>query len=329
MKNAGPLQKLLHLANAREALASGDLQQALNEADAAIAADSAFGVARTLRADIIARMNLSVATESAPSVAVATPTVVPVVAPAVVPSIAPAVVPAAVAEPPIPVGASAAPVSATARRRPVAPRKSKGIPLALGMLVIVLGVGVALFASGLLFRTSTRARANAVEATASMPSPTQAADVVLPPSPAAAVPAAPKPAVAELREAVPTSAIEWASPRLAHLNVRPRWRASALHVEDAALLRDLGQGLGELWVGKLTGNEDAIFVGGSIDEHDWVKLRGSIKPTGVVWRIYSNRSGSADVPLTAAAAAGFSRVKKVRYSADYSGEQFALMRSAR
>src|SRR3982751_4980390 len=67
--SAGPLQKLLHLANAREALASGDPAQALNEVDAALAADASFAAAHTLRADIMARMSAAAAPASVASVA--------------------------------------------------------------------------------------------------------------------------------------------------------------------------------------------------------------------------------------------------------------------
>ncbi|HUK34924.1 MAG TPA: hypothetical protein VLV86_13465 [Vicinamibacterales bacterium] len=133
-------------------------------------------------------------------------------------------------------------------------------------------------------------------------------------------------------EAPPHSGdIEWVSRRLTQLNVRPRWRASALHVEDAALLRDLSEGISELWVGKLSGNEDAIFVGGRVDGNDWRKLHASIKPTGVVWRIYPHRSTQiADASLaTAAAAAGFVQGTRIRYSSDYIAEQFTPRRKAR
>ena len=316
MKRAGPLQKLLHLANAREALASGDLQQALSEVDAAIAGDPAFGVARTLQAEIVARMNAGVAREESPAIVIAAPMPAALVSS-----------PTVAITPSVPVRAPSIAAKPPSRRRPPT-AKTTGIPIALGVLVIVGGVGVALIASGLMFRESTAAPARVVGAP--MPAPARAFDVVLPPSPrAAAAPTPVPPAVADASETPRANAIEWASSRLTHLNVRPRSRASALHVEDVALLRDLGQGIGELWVGKLTGNEDVVFVGGSIDDHDWMTLRGSIKPTGVVWRIYSNRSASADAPENAALAAGFSRVKKVRYSADYSAEQFALRRSAR
>src|SRR5579872_6960573 len=37
----------------------------------------------------------------------------------------------------------------------------------------------------------------------------------------------------------------WMSPRLSRLDVRSHWRASAIHVDDAALLRDLEEGVSE------------------------------------------------------------------------------------
>jgi hypothetical protein len=65
----------------------------------------------------------------------------------------------------------------------------------------------------------------------------------------AAAPAAPKtPPAVPLPKVTPASATdveatEWASARLTRLNVRPRWRASSMHVDDAALIRDLGEGI--------------------------------------------------------------------------------------
>jgi hypothetical protein len=142
------------------------------------------------------------------------------------------------------------------------------------------------------------------------------------PSADAAKPAfvAPSPRPVAAAAALRVEPTEWVSPRLTHLNVQPRWRASAMYVEDTALLRDL-EGISELWVGKLRGNEDAIFVGGTVDAAGWKKLRASIKPTGVVWRIYPNRS----VPSANASSAtpeGFVRGTRVRYSPDYVADQF-------
>jgi hypothetical protein len=129
--------------------------------------------------------------------------------------------------------------------------------------------------------------------------------------------------------ATDAEATEWISHRLTHLRVRPHWRASALRVDDAALLRDLGEAISELWVGRLTGNEDAIFIGASVDGNGWRKVRASINPKGVVWLVYRRRSESrVDVGATAVAA-GFERGPSVRYSDDYVAEQFKPRRKAR
>ena len=299
---AGSLQKLLHLANAREALSSGDLPQALSEVDAAVAADATFVAAQSLRREIVARMQVV-------SRAVTAPPTVPRVREATVMSAPP-----------------------TPHRQPRSPWMARArAGLAIGTLLATGVVAVVLLRSGGTARrveTSSNASPQVSRATVAVPK--------MPPTPSASgadvqLPAVARPAPAREPAPVPVSRVEtteWMSPRLARLNVRPRWRASAVQVEDAALLRDLGQGISELWVGKLTGNEDVIFVGGRLDANDWAKLRASIKPTGIVWRIYSHRSTSPDATLTnAAAAAGFTRGRQVRYSPDYVAEQFTPHRN--
>ena len=286
---AGSLQKLLHLANAREALTSGDLLQALSEADAAVAADATFAAAHSLRREIVSRMNAA---------------------------------PQTVAQPPRVREQMATPAPPHRRPRSSWPALARA-GLASSALVVVGVAAVMLVRSG-RGADIRRPEVPTPIATAS------AVDVPLPrfvptaPALKAAVPA-PK-ATATPPTAIPSREVEgpeWASARLTRLNVRPRWRASAMRVDDAALLRDLGEGISELWVGKLTGNEDAIFIGGSLDATDWAKLRASLKPTGVVWRIYPHRSVPlTDASLGTAAAAGFTRGRQVRYSSDYVAEQF-------
>jgi len=326
MKAAGPLQKLLHLANAREALASGDLEQALNEADAAIDADSTFAAAQTLRVEIVARMNAAMVSERVVSVVAAAPVAVAMAVTADPEPATPSI--------PVPVVDPIAPLvvlkTLPSRRRARASTPTS-VAITLGTLVVLGGVGIALLATGIIGREPSSVVVRPAAVRPATPQRATPSDVALPtpvrPTAAAAS------ATAAIAKSDPSPAepvgTQWASPRLAQLSVRPRWRASALHVDDNALLRDLGQGIGELWIGKLTGNEDAVFVGGSLDASEWMKLRASIKPTGVVWRIYSNRSSPSDVVLAGAVTAGFSRVKKVRYSADYSGEQYALRRLVR
>jgi len=303
---AGSLQKLLHLANAREAFASGDLLQALSEVDAAVAADATFAAAQSLRREIVSRMN------AAPQ---------------------PVAQPPRVREP-IEI---LAPSQPHRRARSSWPARAR-VGLASSALVVVGVAAVMLVRSGGRGADIRRPEPLAPLSTSS------AMDVPLPrfvpaapvfkatvPAPQVSAPApkvaaaAPKAAAHAPTATPPTEAegTEWASARLTRLNVRPRWRASAMRVDDAALLRDLGEGISELSVGKLTGNEDAIFIGGSLDETDWAKLRASLKPTGVVWRIYSHRSAPLpNASVVTAIAAGFTRGRQVRYSSDYVAEQF-------
>jgi hypothetical protein len=127
---------------------------------------------------------------------------------------------------------------------------------------------------------------------------------------------------------VGTDSTFWISHRLTRLRVRPHWHAAVLGVTDAALIEDLSEAIGELSVGRLSGNEDAIFIGGNIDDNDWRKLRASINSTGVVWRIYQQQSPEGADVVANAAAAGFERGPKVRYSADYVAEQFTPRQKA-
>src|SRR4051812_4927734 len=339
---AGPLQKLLHLANAREALASGDPGQALNEVDAALAADASFAAAHTLRADIITRMSAAAASSSVTSVATVPVAVASVMsapaaaespaasAIAAAPEIAP-IAPPVASIPPAVVNPRIAPVKRQQQRRASSGERT-GVVVTLGMLVILSGVGIALLASGLLVRAprpTPQMRATPPAANVAVRSAALTTDVQLPPPPR---PVAASSVVSAKPVASESNGIDWASPRLARLNVHPRWRASAVDVEDAALLRDPGQGISVPWGGMLTGKTDPFFVGGSLDENRWRTLRSSMKPTGVVWRIYSHRSASAADSATttsAAAIAGFARVKQVRYSPDYVAEQFTMRRAPR
>ncbi len=327
MKAAGPLQKLLHLANAREALASGDLQQALMEAEAAVAADPTFVAAQTLRAEVMARMDEPVPAVKSETVAVAVP------APAAAAPLGSSESPL---NPPVDLRHRVIPAARPRSQRTFMSGRRTGAAIALGLLVVIAGVGIALFATGIMARQPRHAFA----APPQRPLPVGAQSTPTPPAakPATVATAASPPEKQHAEPQAPVdpaavperSGVEWASPRLARLSVRPRWRASAMHVEDAALLKDLGEGISELWVGKLTGNEDAIFIGGAMEQDDWVKLRSSLKPTGVIWRIYSSRLTAADAAsATTAAAAGFARLKKVRYSTDYVAEQFALRGATR
>lgn len=293
MSGAGSLQKLLHLANAREALASGDLPQALSEVDAAVAADASFAAAQSLRREIVTRMSALPA--SVPQAPVARAVLVPVPSITVVPH---------------------------PRTHSVWPLRIR-IALAVATLAGIAGLAV------MIVRSGTATTADRVTPRPVVSSRVPDAPHVLPAADVSGKPAVvPTPPPASASKSTPTHAEPtlWASARLAQLNLRPRWRASAMHVDDAALLRDLGEGISELWVGALAGNEDVIFVGGNVDETDWLRIRASLKPNGVVWRISPHRSAQA-ADATLAAVAGFKRGRRVSYSQDYVADQFTPLRA--
>lgn len=196
------------------------------------------------------------------------------------------------------------------------------------MATFVLIVGSAAL-GGLMWR-APHAALERIEAWPSMPAAKANAEHRTPSPPASIARTIMTVFVAEAPAdiATPKSVAAWSSSRLAQLDVRPRWRASAIHVEDSALLRDLEEGVSELWIGKLTTDRDVIFVGAA-DEDKWDTLASFLKPNGVVWLIYSNRLSAADgaAIATAATAAGFAPIKRLRYSAGYTAEKFVPRRS--
>jgi hypothetical protein len=268
-----------NLNDAREALASGNVVQALADVDAAIALDGGFLAAQSLRDDILARL------------------------------------PANLVEVP-PVHDSDE--YAGAER---GPRQTIGIRAAATVgLLIPLGVAAFWPAPASLRRQASRSIAG--ESRASSPTPTAA--LVKKASPLPVFLARP-PVVATSATAAPAA---WTSPRLTQLDVRPHWRASAIHVDDAALLRDLEEGVSELRIGAVTNHSDAIFVG-AIDDGEWASVGSSLKPNGVVWLIRPHRPGIVgDAAFTTAAiSAGFAPIKRLRYSAGYTATEYARRRS--
>jgi len=82
---------------------------------------------------------------------------------------------------------------------------------------------------------------------------------------------------------------QWVSPRLSKLGVRRGWRGAAIGISDPALIKDLQQGLAQLWVNQSVSNRDAIFLGIQ-EDGDLAKiaaLRPALKNGGVMWVLYS------------------------------------------
>jgi hypothetical protein len=284
------LRLVRHLTDARRALALGNLDQALTEIEAAVALDAGFVAAQSLRAEIVARMGAVGVAATHP----AEPTQNKYVEAQPSPDRAPA----------------------TAAR----------LLMTIATLVLIVGSAALV---GMMWR-SPHIALQRVEASPPTPAAKPNAEYRTPSPPATVARTMMSVFVAEAPADIttPKSVAAWTSPRLAQLDVRPRWRASAIHVEDSALLRDLEEGVSELWIGKLTTDRDAIFVGAA-DEDKWDTLASFLKPNGVVWLIYSNRLSAAEsaAVATAATAAGFAPIKRLRYSVGYTAEKFVPRRS--
>jgi len=262
---ASGLQKLLHLADARQAFEAGDVAAALTEVDAVIALDSEFAAARVLREEIVAHK---------------TP-------------------------PPVPESAKPLPK----------PRKRVAIPVAVALTLSVAGLAAVAYERG---RSCIQCRVpQAVVAAGigdiSLPSATPIQTIV-------AAPPVEPPA---------NTGPDWTSSRLTRLHARPQWRAAAVDVPDAVLLRDLGEGVRQLWIGTIPDQIDALFVGGTPDEIAWTTWRGALKPGAVVWRIAPQGLAIDDGVADAAAAAGFVRKGRVGYTRGYVAEQYALTHPTR
>jgi hypothetical protein len=147
------------------------------------------------------------------------------------------------------------------------------------------------------------------------------ADLVLPPQ----APVQPASAPDVIPRA--TDAPAWLSARLTRLRARPQWRAAAVDVPDSALLRDLGEGIAQLWIGTIPSDVDALFVGGEAGPLTWAAWRASLKSNAVIWRIAPDNVVDDETVTSAAASAGFSRHRRIAYARGYVAEQYALNRS--
>jgi hypothetical protein len=121
--------------------------------------------------------------------------------------------------------------------------------------------------------------------------------------------------------------------RLDKIGVKPEWRVSAVGVDDAAFLKELKGAVGELFVGRLVGDNDAIFFGAIVasDLLRLATLKTLMKPNGALWVI--RPKGRPDIPETAVMAAGHAAglvdVKVVRFSSIHTAEKFVIPLSKR
>lgn len=121
--------------------------------------------------------------------------------------------------------------------------------------------------------------------------------------------------------------------RLDKLGVKPSWRASAINIDDRAFLRELGQVVRTLSIGRVLNGSDAIFVGATrIAELSRLeKLKASLAQDGALWIV--RPKGRPEIPeaavMRAGKAAGLVDVKVVRFSGTHTAEKFVIPLAAR
>jgi hypothetical protein len=121
--------------------------------------------------------------------------------------------------------------------------------------------------------------------------------------------------------------------RLEKIGVQPRWRASAIGVDDGAFLDELERAVAELTIGRLVVNSDAIFFGATDASQlkRLAKVKTLIKPNGAVWVI--RPKGRPDISegavRAAGRAAGLVDVKVVSFSSTHTAEKFVIPVSKR
>jgi hypothetical protein len=137
-----------------------------------------------------------------------------------------------------------------------------------------------------------------------------------------------KPVSSDSAAAAPPVTSRWTSSRLASLGVRPEWRGSAIGIHDPLLMKDLQQGLAELWVGRVAAKSDVIFLGvnGEADLAQLATLQKALKQGGVLWTFY--RSGdrtSASILAATARSVHLARTRVIPFSQAYEAAAFVAL----
>ena len=116
--------------------------------------------------------------------------------------------------------------------------------------------------------------------------------------------------------------------RFHKLGVKPHWRASAIAIDDADFLKELGDAVARLSVGRALARSDAIFFGAT-KESDLArlpKLVPSLAPDGALWvvRPKGRPEISERAVMAAGKAAGLVDVKVVSFSPTHTAEKFVI-----
>lgn len=131
-----------------------------------------------------------------------------------------------------------------------------------------------------------------------------------------------------------SSASKWAAKilnppsRSKKLGIKPGWKASAVGVEDADFLKELGDGIAALSIGRVTKGNDAIFLGATreADLKRLQSLKAMINPGGAIWiiRPKGRPEISERAVMSAGKAAGLVDVKVVGFSETHTAEKFVI-----
>jgi len=116
--------------------------------------------------------------------------------------------------------------------------------------------------------------------------------------------------------------------RLKKLGATPQWRVSAVGIADEEFLAELEGAVGQLSIGRVLKDSDAIFFGvsKSAELARLEALKGSLKPNGAIWivRPKGRPEISEQATMAAGKAAGLVDVKVVGFSATHTAEKFVI-----
>lgn len=116
--------------------------------------------------------------------------------------------------------------------------------------------------------------------------------------------------------------------RLEKIGVRPEWRASAIGLDDEALLSELEEAVAFLSIGHIAKDNDAIFYGVTKEVHlsRLETLKRSIKQNGAIWivRPKGRPEISEAAVMAAGKLAGLVDVKVVSLSPVLTAEKFVI-----
>jgi hypothetical protein len=119
--------------------------------------------------------------------------------------------------------------------------------------------------------------------------------------------------------------VQWLSPGVTRLGIQPGWRASAIGMQDARLMRDLQQCLGELWLNRVAANNDVILfeVRDELDLARFAALKAALKHKGVLWTFWRRGSPiTASQIVASARAADMAPARTLTFSSTHNAAAF-------